>query len=331
MADLTLTQSFSMIALNAQDSLYITTVKKAALRCMAASVILEAYLDGVFIQTGNMLNIQFDSLEEYNSVPYREIILKKLAGRNMDSKGDMKWWLKKASGLSEMQLKKLERTIADSLAKIGLLEEIPGLLGCDLYYVSSGVEVREYRCNIQEYTRIAENIRAEILEDGPVDDEVICMLWLLRESGSIHDLFSRNELQKVACRMYELYRNSSLAKTLFTIKIHRGMEMAVKEFLRVKKAVFTTPLGSGVNFSFPILQRSQSVFIDTETMFPDADKRLEDVKNRLLSKGHEFTVLQRGPVSLIKIDNTVYEALPQAVICGKVPIHGVRLLPKHPF
>lgn len=331
MADLTLTQSFSMIALNAQDSLHMTAVKKAALRCMAASVILEAYLDGVFAQTGSMLNIQCDTLEQYNSVPYREIILKKLSSRNMSSKGDMKWWLKKASGLSVGQLKKLEHTISDSLARIGLLEEIPGLLGCDLYYVSSGVEVREYRCNIQEYTRITENIRAEFLEDGPVDDEVICMLWLLRESGCIHDLFSRNELQKVASRMYELYRSSSLAKTLFTIKIRREMKMAVKEFLRVKKAVITTPFGSGVNFSFPILQRSRSVFIDTETMFSDADKRLEDVENRLIKKGHAFTVLSRGPVSLIKIDNTVYESLPQAVICGKVPVHGVRLLPKHPF
>lgn len=331
MADLKLAQSFSMIALNAQDSLHMTTTKRVALRCMAAAVILETYLDGCFEQTGDKLIIKDGFRDRYSKVPYYEAIFNPILNKNSGAKTDLKWWLKKASMLHKNKLIIFEHAVADSLEEINLLEEIPGLLGCDLYFVTSGVAIKEYRSSIQEYTRITENIRAEILEDGPVTDETICMLWLLRESGCMHDFFSRNEMEKTAARMYELYKSSSLAKAVFQIRIHRGIEIAIKEFLHMKKAVFSTPFGSGVNFAFPILERSQSVFIDTEEWFSDSKKRLEDVKARLVSNGHKIAVLHEGPISLIKIDNTIYEAIPQAVISGRVPIHGVRLLPKHPI
>ena len=41
MKELTFAQQFALIALNAQDSLHMTTVKKIAVRCMAAAAILE--------------------------------------------------------------------------------------------------------------------------------------------------------------------------------------------------------------------------------------------------------------------------------------------------
>ncbi|WMT39610.1 hypothetical protein RE628_19700 [Paenibacillus sp. D2_2] len=55
MTDLKLVQSFSMIALNGQRSLEMTTAKKVALRCIAAAVILEVYLDSGFTQANNKL------------------------------------------------------------------------------------------------------------------------------------------------------------------------------------------------------------------------------------------------------------------------------------
>ena len=329
MADLKLAQSFSLVALNAQDSIHMTTAKRAALRCMAASIVLEAYLEGDFIKTENEFNIKSDFFDQYNASPYYETVFKPIIHKNAGINRELKWWLEKASMLHKREITLLEHTMADSLRKINLLEEIPNLLGCDLDYVTSGVAIKEYRSNIEEYARITESIRAEILEDGPADDETICMLWLLRESGCMHDLFSRNELERVAVRMDELYKSSSLAKEVFSISIHRGIEMAIKEFLHIKSAIMRTPFGSGVNFAFPILERSQSIFIDTEEWFSSPSKRLEDVKARLASNGHIFVVLHEGPIFLIKIDNTTYEAIPQAATYGNVPIHGVRLLPKH--
>lgn len=326
MVELKLAQNFSMVALNAQNSRYMTTAKKVALRCMAAAVVLEVYLEGGFTQTNDKLILQEDALK----ISYREPILKPLLYKNHGGKSDLKWWLKKAAALSNRQMKKFEHTMANSLKEMGLLEEIPNLLGCDLYYDSAGVTAKEYRSNIQEYTVITENIRAEILDGGPVTDETICMLWLLRESGCLHDFFSHNELEKTALRMNELYRQSTpLAKEILLIRIHHGIELAIKQFLHMKKMIMRTRFGSGVNFAFPMLERSQSVFIDTEQWFSNSKKRLDDVKARLESNGHAFAVLSEGQVPLIKIDNVVYEAIPQAVFC-KIPIHGVRLLPRRP-
>ncbi|WMT39609.1 hypothetical protein RE628_19695 [Paenibacillus sp. D2_2] len=72
--------------------------------------------------------------------------------------GDLNWWLKKASNLSDKILKKLEHAISDSLKEANLLEEIPHILGCDLYFDSAGVNIKEYRSQIQGFLRITESI-----------------------------------------------------------------------------------------------------------------------------------------------------------------------------
>ena len=323
MTDLKLTQSFSLIALNAQDSLAITAEKKSALRCMAAAVILEASLEAAFADNWSEVALNRMDLTRLN--PYCSVILNPVLHR---TKGDrsLKWWLKAASALSTKKLKKFEQAVTDPLRESNLLEDVPNLIGCDLYFYSAGIRDREYRSNIQEYGAITENIKAEILEDGPVTDETVCMLWLLRESGCFWDFFSRIELEKVAARMNELYRSNYLARALYPIRIHHGLEIAVKQFLHWKTTFFRKPFQTGVNFIFPFLERSQSVFIDTEAWFSNAETRLEDVEQRLRSNGHEFTVLRAGEVPLIKIDNIVYSAYPQ-MIYGRIPIHGVRLLP----
>lgn len=327
MTDLQLAQSFSMIALNAQRSLEMTTAKKVALRCIAAAIILEVYLDNGFTQTKNQLALKKDVLEQSHTMLYQEIILKSLAHKNANKSWDLNDWLKRASMLSGSTLKKLEQAVSDSLKELELLEEIPHILACDLYFNSAGVNIKEYRSDIQEYSRISESIRAEILEEGSVIDETICMLWLLRESGCMHDFFSRNELEMVSARMYKLYQSSPLARAVYPIRIHRGIELAMKQFFRMKKGAVKTQVGSGLNFLFPILERSQAVFIDMEAMFSNSAARLHDVRVRLESKGHTVTVLQKGQIPTIKIDNIVYEAIPHAIY-GKVPIHGVRLIPK---
>lgn len=325
MADLGLAQSFSLVALNAQDSLHRTAVKTVALRAMAAAVLLEAYLNGAFTKDGDALVLQ----KEAPSLPYRDAVLNPLLKKGGET-GDLGQWLKKASKLPNRQFKVFEQAMAASLDALDLLDEIPNLLGCDLFYDSAGVKIKEYRSDMPEYARITETIRAEILEDGPVTDEAICMLWLLRESGCMHDLFSQNELEKAAAGMNALYQSNVLAKALFPVRIHQGIEIAIKSFLRMKKAAVRTQFGTGVNFVFPFLERSQSIFIDTEAWFSNSEKRLHDVKVRLESNGHIFTVLREGETPLIKIDNIVYVAIPHAVYT-RIPIQGVRLRPSRPI
>ncbi|MUG85412.1 hypothetical protein GNP92_03495 [Paenibacillus timonensis] len=330
--EFTLAQRFSMIALNAQRSNMITTVKKISLRAMAAAVVLEVYLDGGLTGTNGKIQPVTRTGENVSSKvsAYRELILNGVSSKARGRQHDLSWWLKHASSLSKRKLARFELAMAKTLSDLGGLEEIPNLLGCDMYYESAGVSIKEYRCPIDEYTRITEGFRAEILEDGPVSDDKVCLLWLLRESGCLPDLFSRNELDLVAARMIGLDSSNPLAHTIFPIDIYRGWEFAIKHVLRMKKTFVRTSVGTGMLFLFPLLDRTQAVFIETEAWFSNSKQRLEAVKERLEAQGHVFTVLKDGEIPTIKIDNQVYEAVPHFVTV-RIPIQGVRLLPKRPI
>lgn len=322
--ELTFAQSYSLIALNAQDSIHLTTAKKVSLRCMAAATILELYLDHRFSITEDIIILTKENLEDTSITLYHETVLKAILGKKNSISDTLSHFLAYVTDLSNKQLEKIECTLADSLKGMDAIEEIPNLLGCDMQFKTAGISMREYRSNAESYTKITESLRAEILEDGAMTDETILMLWLLRESGCLYDIFSTEELKRIASRMNELLESNPLAKKVLYVNIHKSIETAIKGFLNIKKEIMSTQIGSGVNFAFPFFQRSQSVFIDTEAMFENKEERLRDVKARLQEHGHTFTVLREGEVPLIKIDNFLYEAIPTAVICH-IPIQGMRL------
>ncbi len=324
MEDLTLAQGFTIISLNSLDSHHMTTAKKMALRCISAAAILELYLAGCFTEKEERLILNREVLEQPDILLYQEEVLKHIFKNKVSLEGNLDWWLMKASALSDKNLKKVEHVITDSLKGINLLEEIPNLLGCDLFYATANITMREYRSNSSEYIRQTEGIRSEVLEEGKLTDEDIVKLWLLRESACLNEIFAKNELDNVLVRFNELYQSSRLAKKLFEVCIHHMAETAVKNFLSFKRQLMSTPVGTGINYDFPFIERSQSVFIDTGAMFSDPKMRLEDVLKRLKDYGHEVTVLRAGVVPLLKIDNILYKAVPDAVM-GKIPVHGIRL------
>ncbi|WP_040207505.1 hypothetical protein [Neobacillus jeddahensis] len=325
MKELRFAQNFSLIALNAQDSLHLTTTKKVSLRCMAAAAILEIYLDNGFSRTGEILSFTKQDLGHSSMPSYQEKVLKTLLGKKEVISGTLSHYLTKVLRLSKGHLKEMEQAFAASLEEAQAIEEIPALLGCDLEFVTAGISMKEYRSHPELYTRLIESLRAEILEEGTMTDEAILMLWLLRESSCLYDLFSREELKRVAVQIQQLLEDSALAKQILPITIHKFIETAYKNFLKIKRDVMSTPTGSGLNFIFPVLERSQSIFIETEEIFPNKKDRLRDLKVRIEEKGHDFTVIREGEVPLVKIDNVLYEAVPSATPYYQVAVHGVRL------
>lgn len=289
MPDLTLTERYSIIALNAQDSTHMTQTKKAALRCSYAAQILDEYLDS----------------------PHSDF--SELVAR-----------LKHSSSISTKALKQLEAEISGRLTEKGLMKQVPNLLGCDMSYITASVSMYEYCVESTEYARQTESMRAELMEAGTVTDEVICLLWLMRESSCFYDLFSKEEQKYLKDRINELYMESNLAKHLFPLEIHRGFEAFSQKFLKAKEELFTTQLGTGLLFMCPYLERSQSIFIEVEAWFSNPDQRLNDVLDRLRSQSHDVEILRGGSVPLLKIDNLYYECIPTQVVC-KLPIQGVRL------
>lgn len=323
MGELSLAQSFSLVALNAQDSRHLTNAKKVSLRCMAAATILEFVLENRVTKEGEIVKFDKKALE-ISSTMYQDAVIEALSGSKDTLEDTLPNILKRVTTLSGKKLKAIEHAFAGYLVALGLLEEIPALLGCDLEFETASISMKEYRSEASYYSRIAESLRAEVLEKGPMSDETVLMLWLLRESSCLYDLFSKEELKRVAERNIELLENNELAKSLYGVNVHKSIETGIKNFLKLKKEVMATPVGSGFNFVFPFIERSQSIFIDTESYFANKAERMRVIRERLEKHGHTYEVVRDGDVPIIKIDNVLYEAVPHAKQY-RVPVHGVRL------
>nr|WP_317350195.1 hypothetical protein [uncultured Blautia sp.] len=59
--------------------------------------------------------------------------------------------IKEARALGTRELKEVEKEIAAPLKADGALEEAPDLLGCDMYYETSGADLKVYRSDKEIY------------------------------------------------------------------------------------------------------------------------------------------------------------------------------------
>lgn len=165
MTNLSLQDRFSLISLNALNSTRNSTAKKVAIRCISAAGVLDRFLQ----ETEELT----EDSDEYRS--------------RLDA---LSVSLKEAAHLSSSAAKELEHTVYTRLNNLGLMTEASSLVSCDLEFSSAGNKILEYRTDSDEYSRQTESLRAELMEEGNVFDETVCMLWLLRESSCFYDLFS---------------------------------------------------------------------------------------------------------------------------------------------
>ena len=300
MTNLSLQDRFSLISLNALNSTRNSTAKKVAIRCISAAGVLDRFLQKTEELT--------EDSDEYRS--------------RLDA---LSVSLKEAAHLSSSAAKELEHTVYTRLNNLGLMTEASSLVSCDLEFSSAGNKILEYRTDSDEYSRQTESLRAELMEEGNVFDETVCMLWLLRESSCFYDLFSREEQKYLTSRINELYLNSLLAKTLLSVSIHNALDSAALGLFSKKKAIFSTQLGTGVLFQVPFMERSSAVFIESEELYCNAEKRLESVIARLEENGNEVHVIRAGTVPLLQIDNLYYECIPTQHKYYRVPVFGVQL------
>lgn len=320
MSDFTLAEQFALIALDGQDALHMSVAKRMALRCTAAAAVLELQLEHGFSENNEFLSTS----NEQSLTLYQQTALRLLAPRP----GEDVWRVvKRTESLRDKALKELERTVADSLMGKNLMDRVQSLLACDINFEVQSMDLQQYRAQEHEFLRLSECFRAEILEDDTMADDNVIFFWLLRESGCVHDLFSQGELATVDVQMQKAYRTNELAKSLLGLEIHKAGEAIWLSFLSAKKRAAKTDYGIGLNFIFPMFERSQSVFIDTEQLFEENEKFLALILERL--SRHRVQVLRTGKVPLLRIDNVLYEAVPSAVqVSGggmRIPVYGARL------
>ncbi len=294
MKEYTLSQQYAIIGLDGQSSSRRTTAKSAALRAIAAARLLE---DTV--------------LTEFPA----------------EKKSRLEEGLTEVRRQNKKEAEELEKETVRFLEADGALEEVPDLLGCDMNYYTAGNDLKQYRSDGDLYRRMIESVRGEILEEGPVTDECVCLLWLFRESGCLHDIFSTDEQTIVERRMLGMAAENEVAGLLWPLEFHSGVEGVVNTFLKGKNKLFRNPYLQGVNLLFPFLDRRQAVFVDFVVFGTQVQSRRIAMLTFLSEMGHYVEEVKNGTETLLRIDNAYYRIWPRVIQCNKVPIQGAQLLP----
>ena len=295
MKQLTLSQQYAVLALDGQMVGYSSVAKGAVLRCLKAAQVLE----------------------EKNALACSPAELEKNLQKAVTAARKLK---RKAAA-------QLEGSVAASLRDAGLLEEIPDLLGCDINYYTSGVSLKAYRCREEEYLGIREGLRAEILEPGEITRECAVLLWLLRESGCIHDCFSAKEQQALQERMTSLAAGDGFCRLLWETECHSPWQLFALRFLQKKHNLFRNPYLEGVNLVFPFLERRKAIFIDFSLLGTDVAERRAATVAFLREQGHRVEEVKSGTETLLKVENAYYRIFPGARRVYKLPVQGVNLVP----
>ena len=303
MKDLTLSQQCALVGLDGQDSRHGTLAKRAVCRAIAAARLLEA--------VG----------EEVAAKPAGDAALAQRLGERLEQ------GLCGVRKQKRLEAKRLEEEAAGQLLAEGLLEEVPDILGCDINYATSGVELFAWRADSERYSGIVEGLRAEILEDGPVSWETACLLWLFGECGCLHDMFSVEEQKRLDERMVGLGAGDPVLAVLWQAEFHSGLERAAVGFLKRKENLFRNPYLQGVNLIFPFLDRRKSIFIDFVVLGTNVRDRRLAVLAALSERGHYVEEVRNGEETLLKIDNCYYRIFPGVRRYYKVPVQGGNLVP----
>ena len=298
MKELILSQQYALLALNGQESLHPSVAKNAVLRAIAAARVLETEL-------GRDTN----SFSEFSAALQKAVQI--------------------AKSLKKKEASQIEQEVVNALKAEELLKEVPDLLGCDMDYDTSGIELKAYLSDEISYVRIKEGLRAEILEDGPISLEYAVLLWLLRESGCIHDLFSISEQSRVEERMTEGAAQDEQYRTLWEAEFHSIFEGVMNRFVKTKSKLFKNPYLEGVNLAFPYLDRRKSVFIDMVIWGTNVADRRAAAIEYLSKKGFTVEEIRIGSETLLKIGNIYYRIFPMTKTAYKVPIQGVNLVPAY--
>lgn len=297
MKELVLSQQYAVIALDGLESLHPSMAKSAVIRAIAAAKVMEEVMH-----------------TEAESDP--AVFIPKL---NEAVEG--------VKDLRKKDEKQIEEEMAALLEADGLMEQIPDILGCDMDYYTAGVELKAYRSNEDTYIRIREGLRAEILEEGVISTECAVLLWLLRESGCIHDLFSVSEQDQVQRRMTDAAAENEIFRAMWQTEFHSAVESFAGRFLRAKHNLFKNPYLEGVNLIFPYLERRKAIFIDFVVFGTDVRSRRIAIMEHLSKMGHYVEEVKSGSETLLKIDNAYYRIFPTVKRAYKVPIQGANLVP----
>ncbi len=201
MSNLSLSQEYMMCALN--DKGKISTFSLERVIAVAASAVAELMMDDVIESDGKKLSVKkalpedmrylspvYDFIEKKGRVGFRTVVEHfsfTLSSKNIDELFD---------------------SIGDSLVAAGCVKkEKSGMLGNKNAYIPDAKAVNT----------IIQNIRAEILEDGELTEDIAALTAILDKTGELMRFFSAYEKKDVKKRLKEIKNdpeNKDIAKVI---------------------------------------------------------------------------------------------------------------------
>lgn len=298
MKDFTLSQQYAILGMDGIESLHPSFAKSAVIRAIFAAKELEGIFEN---ETEDMDENLFSNL--------------------------LKESMERIKHHKKKDDQKMEKEMYESLGEAECMTQVPDLLGCDINYYTAGIELMAYRSEAAIRWQIVDGIRAEMLEEGPVCLETMLLVWLLRESGCIHDLFSVDEQRKIQEKMISLSTEKPVYRILWECEFHDMIENTIGSFLKAKRKLFTNPYLQGINMIFPFIERRQAIFIDMVVFGTSVKERRDATIQFLIEKGHYVEQVKNGSETLLKIDSFYYRIFPLTRVYQRVPVQGVNLLP----
>ena len=191
MSNLSLSQEYMMCALN--DKGKISTFSLERVIAVAASAVVELMMDDIIESDGKKLSVKkalpedmrylspvYDFIEKKERVGFRTVVEHfsfTLSSKNIDELFD---------------------SIGDSLVAAGCVKkEKSGMLGNKNAYIPDA----------KAANTIIQNIRAEILEDGELTEDIAALTAILDKTGELMRFFSAYEKKDVKKRLKEIKNN----------------------------------------------------------------------------------------------------------------------------
>lgn len=191
MKNLSLTQQYLLCVLNKNGTLPMLGMEKTL--CLSAAGVLELLLDSVFAFDGKKLTVAAPLPQEKAYLrPIYDVVERKQPVKFETVVEHF------SLGLTDKALNDLTGAVGTALAAAGCVEPGKGgLFGGKDVYVPRASDV----------DAVVQNIRAELLEDGALSEDIVALAVLLNKSGDLQKYFSAYEKKDLKNRLKEIKAN----------------------------------------------------------------------------------------------------------------------------
>src|SRR5699024_10467044 len=191
MKNLSTTQQYFLCILKKNGKISSMEMEKTT--CLAASAVVELLMEDILAFDGKKLSIQVALPEEKSYLRQMyDVVVKK---QPVKFENAIEYF---SFNFTDKYINRLIEDIGESLAELGCVrKEKGGFMNGKTLYIPNETDV----------DHIVQNIRAELLEDGEISEDIVVLTALLNKSQDLQRYFSSYEKQALKKRLAEIKEN----------------------------------------------------------------------------------------------------------------------------